>query len=252
MQFVGYRPSRPDDAAALLVASEGTVERVPLEPGVELAYTLGERRCAGTVTDDGHVACQNEKAPYCLSHTSTWVCAKCTGDCLKDEMDCHESHAVYLAGFAPDTVKVGVTREWRLLTRLREQGADVAAHLQTVENGRIAREIEADIANEIPDRVRVPTKVAGLHESMDETVWADALADFDPIETFALDYGFDVESQPVPEVVATGTVRGVKGRVCCLERAGTTYAVDLRDLVGYEASEGASGRDLQASLGAFG
>lgn len=253
MQFVGYRPSRPGDDAALRLASDGDLTRLILEPGTDLAYALGERRCAGTITDDRHVACANADAPYCRTHTSTWVCAKCTGECLKDEMDCHEAHAVYLAGFAPDTVKVGVTREWRLETRLREQGADVAAHLRTVENGRIAREIEADIASEhgIPDRVRVPTKVAGLHEAMDEAVWRDALADFDPVEVLELDYGFDLDSQPVSEVLATGTVRGVQGRVCCLERAGTTYAVDLRDLVGHEARAEASGRDLQASLGAF-
>jgi hypothetical protein len=37
-----------------------------------------------------------------------------------------------------------------------------------------------------------------------------------------------------------------------LDHAGSTYAVDLRDLVGYEVEEGTVGRDLQSSLGAFG
>jgi len=52
-------------------------------------------------------------------------------------------------------------------------------------------------------------------------------------------------------VLATGTVRGVKGRVLCLDRGGTAYAVDLRDLVGYDVAPRATERDLQASLGAF-
>jgi hypothetical protein len=52
--------------------------------------------------------------------------------------------------------------------------------------------------------------------------------------------------------VATGTVRGVKGRVLVLDSAGSTYAVDMRDLVGWVVREGDRERDLQSSLGAFG
>lgn len=230
----------------------GSVDRVRLDPGTELSWSLGDRHCAGTVHDGGHVACQNETAPYCRDHRSTWVCARCTGTCLKDEMDCFDDHAVYLAAFAPDVVKVGVTKEWRLDTRLREQGADRAAHLRTVENGRIAREIEAGLAEEIPDRVRVPTKIEGLGETVDEATWEATLAEFDPIETFSFDYGLDLAGRPVPETLATGVVVGTKGRVLVLENGGSTYAVDMRDLVGYELEEGGSGRDLQSSLGAFG
>ncbi len=54
------------------------------------------------------------------------------------------------------------------------------------------------------------------------------------------------------ETIAAGTVRGTKGRLLVLDRAGTTYAVDLRDLVGHEVTSGAGSRDLQASLGAWG
>lgn len=251
MQFVGYRPRDQHGPASLQLADGGAITRVTLNPGRDLAYALGERRCAGTITDDGHVACANADAPYCPHHTSTWVCAKCRGDCLKDEMDCHEAHAIYLAAFAPDVVKVGVTREWRLETRLREQGADRAAHLETVENGRIAREREATLAAHFPDRVRVPTKIAGLGATVAEDAWHDALADFDPVDTYAFDYGLDLDDRPVPEVLATGTVVGARGRVLCLEREGTVYAVDLRDLVGHEVRAEADERDLQASLGAF-
>jgi hypothetical protein len=144
-----------------------------------------------------------------------------------------------------------VTREWRLDTRLREQGADCAAHLRTVSNGRIAREIEAQLAEEYTDRVRVPEKVTGLHRDVDAGAWAATLAEFSPEETFEFDYGFDLEAAPVPETLATGEIIGVQGRVLVLERGGTTYAVDLRDLVGYEFSEEATDRELQSSLGAF-
>lgn len=248
MQVVGYDRLEP----ALLLAQGGHVEREPLDQGRELAYTLGKRRCAGAIDGDAHLACDDPTAPYCEAHTSTWVCARCRGTCLKDEMDCHRTHAVYLAAFAPNTFKVGVTRLERLEDRLREQGADRAAHIKTVENGRIAREVEADLAGEISDRVRVPTKVAGLHRVVDGDAWLDLLADFPVIDTCEFDYGLNLSDRPLQEKLATGTVQGTKGRLLVLDRAGGTYAVDMRDLVGHELRNGSTDRDLQASLESFG
>ena len=247
MQIVGYDAA---DGGLLLSDGEGLSYR-ELEAGAELEYTLGERHCAGTIHDDSHIACGNTTAPYCPDHSHTWVCARCTGTCLKDEMDCFDDHAVYLAAFAPDRFKVGVTKQWRLETRLREQGADRAAHIRTVDDGRIARRLEAEIAAEIPDRVRVPTKLAGLGQSVDDAAWEALLVDFEPIDTFDFDYGLDLDCQPVDETLATGTVRGTKGRLLVVDRGGSTYAVDLRALVGYEVREGRERRELQSSLGSF-
>jgi hypothetical protein len=262
VQIVGYDAgawARDDREPALLLAADaadgpggGDVERVPLDPGTELPYALDRRQCAGTLDGTSHRACGNETAPYCGSHADTWVCARCTGDCLKDEMDCFEDHAIYLAGFAPASFKVGVTRAWRLETRLREQGADRAAHLRTVDDGRVARRVEARIAKDVGDRVRVPTKVEGLGSALDEAAWHELLGEFDPVETVDFEYGLDLRRAPVPETLATGTVRGVKGRVLVLDSAGSTYAVDMRDLVGWVVGEGDRTRDLQSSLGAFG
>lgn len=261
MQVVGYDVGEgdggngSDDAGGgFYIATDGDVEYLDASPGTTLSYGLGERRCAGTVHEGGHIACENPDAPYCDSHASVWVCARCTGTCLKDEMDCHEEHAMYLAGFAPDVFKVGVTRRWRLETRLREQGADRAAHVRTFPDGRVAREIESELASgdDLVDRVRVPTKLAGFGRSVDAGAW-DALLDrFDPIERFTFDYGFDLADRPVTETMAAGTVRGWKGRVVVLDRNGSTYAVDARELVGYELTEEVPERDLQSSLGAFG
>ncbi|WP_435360284.1 DUF2797 domain-containing protein [Haloarchaeobius sp. DFWS5] len=253
MQIVGYDVGDSAEDAALSIVEDGRVRRIELTPGTELAYTLGERWCAGARTDDGHRSCDRPAAPYCPLHTSTWPCARCRGDCEKPLTSCDEEHAIYLAAFAPAVFKVGVTRSWRLQTRLREQGAARAAHVGTVADGRIARQLEAEYAADygIVDRVRVPTKVAGLAESVDEAAWIDLLDAFDPIDTFAFDYGFSLSRNPVPETVLSGTVVGVQGRVLVLEAGGTTYAVDLRDLVGYGVDETKSERRLQSSLDAF-
>ena len=254
MQIVGFETGVGDatDEPSLIVADGGTIRHVSVTADTELTYGLERRHCAGTFADAEHVPCERPAAPYCDRHSSTWVCARCTGTCLKDEMDCHDDHAIYLAAFAPDTFKVGVTRAWRLDTRLREQGADRAAHLRTVKNGRIAREIESELATEFTDRVRVPTKIDGLARTVDDDAWADALDGFDPIDTYEFDYDLDLSERPVVETLATGTVRGVKGRILVLDHAASTYAVDARDLVGYELSEGGTDRNLQSSLGAFG
>jgi hypothetical protein len=164
---------------------------------------------------------------------------------------CHEEHAIYLAAFAPATFKVGVTRSWRLETRLREQGADRAAHIRTVADGKTARQIEADIAREVGDRVRVPTKIRGLHRSVDEEAWSELLGAFDPVDTFAFEYGLDLDARPVSETIATGTVRGTQGRVLAVDHNASTYAVNLRDLVGYDIEDGETDRALQSSFRAF-
>jgi hypothetical protein len=252
VQVVGYEtgPGSPGPAK-LLLASDGTVEAVELEAGTELAYGLGTRRCAGVIDGTTHHACQTAAGPYCDVHTRTWVCARCRGTCLKDEMDCDDAHAVYLAGFAPDVLKVGVTKRHRLETRFREQGADRGALLDVVSNGRIAREREAALADRFPDRVRVPTKIAGLHRSVDETVWERGLSGFEPMETQEFEYGLDLDTAPVAETLVSGTVRGVTGRVLVIDAGGTTYATDLRSVVGYELTDGRTGRRLQSSLGSF-
>ena len=240
-------------AGGLYVADGGEVEFVEAAAGTHLSFGLGDRRCAGTVHDGGHVPCDADAAPYCDAHSSVWVCARCTGTCLKDEMDCHEEHAMYLAAFAPDTFKVGVTRLWRLGTRLREQGTDRAAHVRTFPDGRVAREVEAELASgdDLVDRVRVPTKLDGFGRDVDGEAWEALIDRFDPIERFDFDYGLDLAERPVAETMAAGTVRGWKGRVLVLDRNGSTYAVDVRDLVGYELTEEVPDRDLQSSLGAF-
>ena len=252
MQVVGYRTEPGGaDHAALVVATDGTVEQEPLRAGRDLAYALGKRHCAGTVDSEGHSACSRPAAPYCERHTSRWACARCSGDCNRPLETCREEHAVYLAAFAPATFKVGVTRSWRLETRLREQGTDRAAHLRTVPDGRVARQIEADIAASVGDRVRVPIKVRGLHRSVDGEAWTSLLSGFDPLATYEFDYGLDLDDRPLAETLATGTVRGTQGRVLVLDGAGGTYAVDMRDLVGHELRAGEPDRDLQSSLAAF-
>jgi hypothetical protein len=252
VQVVDYEtsPVGERDDAALWVAEAGQARRLSLAPGAELGYGLGQRHCAGARDGESHEPCQEETAPRCDRHTSRWACAICTGECERPLQTCKQEHAIYLAAFAPEMFKVGVTRSWRLETRLREQGADYGAHLRTVDDGRTARRIEADIATDIGDRVRVPTKMRGLGQEPVESAWQDLLDGFDPVRSMRFEYGLDLSERPVAETLVSGRVRGTKGRVLVLERAGSRYAVDLRNLVGHELTD-RDDRPLQSSLVAF-
>ncbi len=265
MQIVGYESGvghlRSDptggvegeiESPGLLIAEEGEIRRETLDPGHELGYTLGERHCAGTRDGSVHNTCPNPGAPRCEVHTTPWPCARCSGDCEKPIDACDQEHAVYLAAFAPDRFKVGVTRSWRLHTRLREQGADRGAHLRTVSDGRIARRVERTIAESITDRIPTGRKLRGLHRDVDSQAWRSLLDEHDPVTTYEFGYDLELTERPMAETLAAGTVVGSQGRVLVIERGGSTYAIDLRNLVGYEIRSGGPDRDLQASLGAFG
>jgi hypothetical protein len=98
----------------------------------------------------------------------------------------------------------------------------------------------------------VQTKISGLHRAVSEDAWQTLLSAYDPISTVSFDYGLELTEQPVPETILAGTVRGSQGRVLVLEQHGTTYAVDMRELVGYELTDSGTDRALQSSLGSFG
>ena len=55
-------------------------------------------------------------------------------------------HFVYLAYFAPNVIKVGISQEERGIRRLLEQGARLAIKLETFSSALIARQYEAKIS----------------------------------------------------------------------------------------------------------
>jgi len=252
VQIVGYETAIRETGPALVLADDGELTRQSLVSGTTLSYRLGERHCAGRIIAGEHTRCTASAVPYCDHHTDRWPCARCRGQCSKPLANCEKPHALYLAAFAPDVIKVGVTKISRLHDRLREQGADRAAYLEPFADGRLARRREATLAERLSDRVRTATKLSGLHRTVNETVWRRHLDRFDPIDTYRFDYGLDLEHAPIPDTRADGRVRGTKGRVLLLAVGDTTYGVDLRALVGYEVqSDVERAADRQASLGTF-
>ena len=136
----------------------------------------------------------------------------------------------------------------RLITRLKEQGARKAAHIETVSNGRTARQIERGIADKIKDRVISKEKINGIGQYVSEKEWNTIIADYKTVKTFDLEYGFELEYPPIPAVILSGEIIGIEGRFLILKISNDNYAVDLRDLIGYEIEEGNQEISLQTSL----
>ena len=248
MQLVGYDPS---PSPALHLASDGVIERIPLDTGRALSFALTERHCAGKIRDRRHLPCDDSAAPWCERHVDRWPCARCRGDCNKPIPACDREHEVYLAAFAPAVFKVGVTRAGRLAERLAEQGADRGTKIRHASDGRIARSIETQIAESIPDRVDIETKIDGLQRPLDTTAWNALIDEYGGTDVIRPEYEFALDAPPIPETLARGEVVGVKGRLLFLQVSGSHYATDLQALVGYDVTKEPSRRDIQIGLGTF-
>lgn len=259
MQIVGYDASNPttnppEPAVVYLADTAGSIELLELSPGTTLSYSLETRHCAGSIEEDGvHTRCENPAAPYCTQHETVWQCAICRGDCSKPLPACDEPHAIYLAAFAPDIFKVGVTREWRLVERLTEQGADRGVLLNTVSDGRIARQRERELSSttDLIERVRADRKREGFAADVDESAWSSVVEQFSTHRQFTFDYGVSAQHEPLSDVLLHGDVQATKGRFILLDVDGTEYAVDMKNLLGWELQQAEPDTVHQSSFGTF-
>lgn len=230
-------------------------QRVELDG--ELCFTFQERGCAGTYVDGMYIPCDSKSAPFCERCEPLDYCMICRGECLKLNKDCLQEHAVYLAYFAPDNIKVGVTRASRLKDRLREQGADLGAVLAIFPDGQRARQEEHQRSQNIPAMVSTEAKIAGLNKNPNMRVWKMVLESFGITHDISLDFFSEpLWMRPLPLSVQKGTtitgrVVGLKGPVMVLEKFDTLYALNCNSLIGYDIGFEPGPVNLQASLRAF-
>jgi hypothetical protein len=230
-------------------------QRVELDGGI--CFTFHERGCAGTFIDGKYVSCDSDTAPHCERCEPIDYCTICRGECLKLHKDCLQEHTVYLAFFAPDMVKVGVTRSSRLEDRLREQGADRGAVLAIFPDGQRARQEEQLVSQNIPTIVSMDSKIAGLNRKPNLRLWNKVLESFGVSQDIVMEYFSEpLWMQPLPisvlhDTTVTGKVFGLKGNVLVLEKFNTLYALNCHSFIGYDVSFVPGPINLQASLRAF-
>lgn len=140
----------------------------------EFSITLGEKHCIGFLRQGRHVQCpEQRKIDYgsncsaCKLEDDFFMCMPCTGEtCIntKRRDACREEHYfIYLAAF-DSVLKVGISFESRLQIRLVEQGADMAARIGYVRDGKEARAVEQWLKRylNITDRMKGEEKHALL------------------------------------------------------------------------------------------
>lgn len=139
-----------------------------LDAQKEIAWTIrGPRMCVGNIDSDGQwrkcpemavVGPSTRRCAVCSTMDAMNACIRCDGrDCRATEQrleSCNRAdYAVYLAVFNDSTLKVGVSKEARLVTRWVEQGADYGGVIARVKGGRKARQLEYQLSR-LPDVTR--------------------------------------------------------------------------------------------------
>jgi hypothetical protein len=238
-----------------LIVSPGPQAAGPsvLDISGEVALVLGKRGCVGRWDGEVHVPCDSDQAPACerCGAGVTDPCVMCRGICRKPDKTCLQEHSVYLAVFAPGTVKVGVSKTLRLERRLAEQGADTGFEIARLPDGEAARRMEASLSSRFPDRMSFQDKLAsGLQENALKTV-TDSYPAIRAMrfEHFSRDLWMTpIVLKPHEGMAIGGRTLGVKGQALVLEKLGTLYAINLDSLAGYDCEIKKGRTSLQSSL----
>jgi len=229
-----------------------------LDISENISLLLKNRGCAGRWRGDKYVPCDSDEAPYCIKCGGPPdPCVTCRGECQKPEKTCDTEHSVYLAIFAPDLVKVGVSKTPRLETRLAEQGADMGVEIARFPDGELARQRERSLASTYPDRATFENKVDGVSQTVNGETLRMIYQRFDAGRIMRFDYFREtpwmkpIVLVPHENMAVSGRVLGVKGQVLVLAKGSTLYALNLDGLIGYDVEAGKGLINLQTSLFEF-
>jgi hypothetical protein len=256
MKIIGYSPI--DKTLIVYPGPDGVEKPQEMDISQEIALVLKKRGCAGTWDGDEYIACDSSDAPCCNRHGGPPdPCVACRGDCLKQKKTCNSEYSVYLALFAPDIIKVGVSKTPRLKIRLNEQGADAGVEIARYPDGELARKRERSLAATYPDRIAFDVKLNGITKKIDARTLQDIYSKYDAGQVMNFKY-FDkilwmqpIVLEPKEAMAISGRVLGIKGKALVLEKSSTIYAINLDGLIGYEFKAGKGMLNLQTSLFEF-
>ncbi len=245
MRIIGY--SSPDKA---LIVSPGPQS---VDISGDVALVLGKRGCVGKWDGEVHVPCDSDQAPVCDRCGAGTVdpCVMCRGVCRKQEKTCLQEHSVYLAVFAPGLIKVGVSKAFRLEKRLAEQGADAGFEIARLPDGEAARQMEAGLRSQYPDRMAFEDKLApGPVDGAIDTITKN----YTVLRSLRFrHFSRELWMQPIvikprEGMAVSGTTVGIKGQALVIEKLGTLYGLNLDSLAGYDCEVKKGRASLQSSL----
>ena len=167
-------------------------------------------------------------------------------------------HFVYLAYFAPNVIKVGISQEERGIRRLLEQGARLAIKLETFSSALIARQYEAKISklDGIAETLPVYKKMELIKQPFDRAAGERELrqklleieqkigVSFPKSELIPCEDYFQTAGVDLPRVVLmkdysqlVGHVRSVIGSIVVTDYDGQLLAYNIKKLIGYRAQK---------------
>ena len=167
-------------------------------------------------------------------------------------------HFVYLAYFAPNVIKVGISQEERGIRRLLEQGARLAIKLETFSSALIARQYEVKISklDGIAETLPVYKKLELIKQPFDRAARERELrqklleieqkigVSFPKSELIPCEDYFQTAGVDLPRVVLmkdysqlVGHVRSVIGSIVVTDYDGQLLAYNIKKLIGYRAQK---------------
>ena len=167
-------------------------------------------------------------------------------------------HFVYLAYFATNVIKVGISQEERGIRRLLEQGARLAIKLETFSSALIARQYEAKISklDGIVETLPVYKKLELIKQPFDRTIGERKLrqklleieqkigvsfpkSELIPCEDYFRTAGVDLSRVVLMKNYSqlVGRVRSVIGSIVITDYDGQLLAYNIKKLIGYRAQK---------------
>ena len=238
-----------------------------LDTSLSITFDLSTRYCTGWVDMEQHKAhpCPNhaivegkyEQCVGCRNKTGFNPAFYHAKSVSKQQEALNQNpHFVYLAYFAPDSIKVGISQEARGIRRILEQGARIAIKLETFSSAIIARQYEAKISSlpNIVEHVIHKKKLALLSQPFDESTALAQLEQTKALIEQSIHVSFDnaITVQTAPQFgsehvslenviimhhqpALVGRVRSVIGSDAILEHDKRLLAYNLKSYLGYRA-----------------
>jgi len=229
------------------------------------SLSIGRKTCIGYFHEGKHVSCPNRReisgewhCNECKLNDDFFLCMKCTGEeCINDKQrsSCEANmYFVYLAAFN-SLLKVGISYHFRLLERLIEQGADFAAKIACVKDGKEVRLVEQEIKNylNIQDKVAGDEKyrmlfgnpnlaVANIVQALSNLRNNGVSKYMVPTEVYDLRSYYHLNNVPyMPEKLhikdntrLSGTCVAAKGNILVFRNENRFFSVNAHEMIGRE------------------
>ena len=268
--LLSYASFNADNKPFIECQVGGKIERHELfEQNLSLEFDFSVKYCAGWVDFENRCsqicpdqATVDEKYENCLK------CRDKTGFnpafynansvSAQQEKINQNPHFVYLAYFAPNVIKVGISQEERGIRRLLEQGARLAIKLETFSSALIARQYEAKFSklDGIVETLPVYKKLELIKQPFDRAAGERELqqklleieqkigvsfpkSELIPCEDYFQTAGVDLSRVVLMKDYSqlVGHVRSVIGSIVITDYDGQLLAYNIKKLIGYQAQK---------------